>query len=144
MYKVEKLKSIIQEAVDSSLSMREAASKTNLNPKTFFKYAKQFGLFTPNQSGKGIKKKNYSIPLVEIIKGKHPQYHTYKLGKRLIKEGYKKHQCENCLLDIWNNKPIPLELHHIDGNPHNHKYNNLQLLCANCHAQTTTYRGKNK
>jgi len=39
---------------------------------------------------------------------------------------------------------IPLEIHHIDGNPKNHKLGNLQILCPNCHDQTDNYCGKNK
>ena len=39
----------------------------------------------------------------------------------------------------WNNKPIPLQLHYIDGNHNNNKLDNLQLLCPNCHAQTDNY-----
>jgi 5-methylcytosine-specific restriction endonuclease McrA len=31
----------------------------------------------------------------------------------------------------------------MDGNPYNHKLDNLKILCPNCHAQTETYRGKN-
>ena len=144
MYKLEEIKPIIEKAVASSKSMMEASSKTKMNFKTFFKYAKQLNLFTPNQSGKGINKKNYITPLKEIIEGKHNHYNTYRLGKRLIKECYKDHQCEVCLLKEWNNLPIPLELHHIDGNSNNHLLSNLQLLCPNCHAQTNTYRGKKK
>ena len=40
--------------------------------------------------------------------------------------------------------PIPLELHHIDGNNQNNNLTNLTLLCPNCHAMTDNYRGKNK
>jgi hypothetical protein len=38
---------------------------------------------------------------------------------------------------------IPLEIHHVDGNPDNETKENLQILCPNCHAQTDTYKGKN-
>jgi len=34
---------------------------------------------------------------------------------------------------------IPLQIDHIDGNPHNHKSNNLRVLCPNCHSLTPTY-----
>lgn len=144
MYNSEQLRPIIEEAINSSLSMREAASKTQLNFKTFRKYAKKFGLYNPNQSGKGKPKNMPKIPTIDILKGKHPQYHTYKLALRLLNEKIKPRQCEQCKLTEWNNKKIPLELDHIDGNPYNHVLKNLRFLCPNCHAQTSTHRGRNK
>lgn len=53
------------------------------------------------------------------------------------------HRCECCQNTIWNNQPIPLEIHHLDGNHLNNELNNLQLLCPNCHALTNNYCGKN-
>ena len=50
------------------------------------------------------------------------------------------HYCESCKLDTWLNKPIALELEHIDGDRTNNLYSNLKLLCPNCHAQTPTWR----
>lgn len=143
-YKIDDIKEDIELAINSSLSMREAGSKLNMNFKTFVKYAKLLGLYKPNMSGKGIKKKTRITPLSDILAGKNPEYHTYKLGKRLISERIKNHQCEVCKLSVWNNSPIPLELDHIDGNPYNHIYSNIRLLCPNCHAQTSNYRAKNK
>jgi len=35
-------------------------------------------------------------------------------------------------------------VHHKDGDRTNNEYENLTLLCPNCHALTDTYRGKNK
>lgn len=84
------------------------------------------------------------IDLAEILEGKHPEYQTFKLHKRLLKEGIKEHKCEICGNTMWNGEKIPLQLDHIDGNPHNHLLNNLRMLCPNCHAQTETYCGKNK
>jgi hypothetical protein len=66
------------------------------------------------------------------------------IQKRLINEGIIKPVCEICNISEWLNKPIPLELHHIDGNRHNHFLGNLKLLCPNCHSQTDTFRAKNK
>lgn len=144
MYNLEQLKVIIETAIKSSKSMREAATKTNLHFNTFKKYAIELGLYNPNQAGKNIKKKMPKIPLNDILQGKHPQYHTYKLAKRMLNEGIKKHMCEECGITKWNNQLAPLELDHIDGNSYNHLYNNLRFLCPNCHAQTSTHRGKNK
>ena len=50
--------------------------------------------------------------------------------------------CEECGLSEWQDQPIPLELHHRDGNRANNKLNNLVLLCPNCHALTPNYRGR--
>lgn len=53
------------------------------------------------------------------------------------------HICESCNKDVWLNQPIPLQLHHIDGNSQNNDYSNLKILCANCHALTPNYCGRN-
>jgi 5-methylcytosine-specific restriction endonuclease McrA len=62
------------------------------------------------------------------------------LKKHLIKE--KSHQCEKCLLTTWLEQNIVLEVHHKDGNRTNNNFDNLQLLCCNCHAQTDNWRNK--
>lgn len=54
------------------------------------------------------------------------------------------HACFNCKLSEWQGQPIPLELDHIDGNHENNLETNLRVLCPNCHAQTPTYKAKNK
>ena len=56
----------------------------------------------------------------------------------LIKE--RGHKCECCKLNEWIDKPITLELEHIDGDRCNNEKNNLKLLCPNCHSQTSTWR----
>ena len=53
-------------------------------------------------------------------------------------------KCEVYSLDQWLGKPVPLELHHINDVNNDHRIENLQLLCPNCHAQTSSYRGKNQ
>lgn len=45
---------------------------------------------------------------------------------------------------VWNNKPLKLQIEHIDGNSENNTENNLTLLCPNCHTQTPTFGAKNK
>lgn len=129
---------------NKSLSMAQAAQQLNLHFNTFKRYALKFNCYKPNQSGKGMHKtSNRDINVYEIIEGKHPQYQTFKLKNKLFKKGIKERKCECCGLSEWNNLPIPLELHHIDGDRTNHKLENLQILCLNCHAQTETFRAKN-
>jgi hypothetical protein len=53
--------------------------------------------------------------------------------------------CNKCHLGSeWQGKPLTLELDHIDGDATNNSLTNLQLLCPNCHSQTSTYKAKNK
>lgn len=66
---------------------------------------------------------------------------TSKLKNKLIKENIIENKCDVCGLTTWLNKPIVLQLHHIDGNPSNNSLENLQLLCPNCHSQTDNYCG---
>jgi hypothetical protein len=137
----------IIESCKSSLTMSEACAKTGLHFNTFKKRAIELNVYSPNGSGKGLKKPKKighdSYSLNDILDGKHPQYQSNKLRIRLINEGVKEYKCEKCLLEKWQNEPIPLELNHKDGNRNNHLLNNLEMLCPNCHAQTSTYRGKN-
>ena len=54
------------------------------------------------------------------------------------------HVCECCGNIEWLGKPIPLQVHHIDGDGINNDLGNLQLLCPNCHALTDNFCGKNQ
>lgn len=40
-------------------------------------------------------------------------------------------------------KPIPLQIDHINGMNDDNSIANIRLVCANCHAQTDTFCGKN-
>jgi hypothetical protein len=82
-------------------------------------------------------------PLSDYIENNVP-ISSHKLRLRLLKENVFEHKCSSCSLESWLEKPIPLELDHKDGNHENNKLTNLRLLCPNCHALTSTYRGKNK
>ncbi|MBQ0983710.1 HNH endonuclease [Streptomyces sp. F63] len=45
---------------------------------------------------------------------------------------------------VWRDRPLPLEVDHIDGSWRNNRLENLRLLCPSCHSVTDTYRGRNK
>lgn len=52
--------------------------------------------------------------------------------------------CEMCGLSSWNGSRIPIEMDHINGDAYDNSEDNLRLLCPNCHAQTPTYKNKNR
>jgi len=80
---------------------------------------------------------------IEVYLVKNSTCSRTNLKRRLFKEDFKQKQCENCNLSEWFGKPAPLELHHINGVNNDNRIENLQILCANCHAQTDSYCGKN-
>ena len=83
------------------------------------------------------------VQIEEYLNNRRP-IQTYKLKRRLMREGLFEHKCYSCGLTNWKGLPIPLELEHKNGNPQDNTLDNLTLLCPNCHALTATYRGKNK
>jgi hypothetical protein len=64
--------------------------------------------------------------------------------QRLFTAALKEKKCESCDITDWQGQPAPLELDHINGDACDNRIENLRILCANCHAQTSTYKGKNK
>jgi hypothetical protein len=134
----------IKNAIEETNSMLAASAFLQIHYSTFKRYALKYGLYKPNQGGKGSNKpcKN-KYDLHDILNGKHPQYSTYKLKHRLYECGLKTNQCEKCGISEWNGITIACELDHIDGNRTNHSLENLRVLCPNCHSQTSTFRSKN-
>jgi len=83
------------------------------------------------------------IPNEKIFTNNSP-YSTELLKNRILKDNLIKYECSCGIIDTWNNKPIILDLDHVDGNNRNNQISNLRFLCPNCHSQTETYKGRNK
>ena len=64
------------------------------------------------------------------------------LRLRLIREGVKEARCECCGLASWRGAPVPLSLHHVNGDRLDNRLENLKLLCMNCHGQTPNFSGR--
>lgn len=146
----------LQKLLDTSNGYSDLLRSIGMNPKggnpaTLKRIINEYNLDTRQLD---INRSNYfkelahaahskiTYDLDDILNGKHPKYNSYKLLKRLVSSGYKEYKCEICGISEWNNKPISLQLHHIDGNHTNHRLDNLQILCPNCHSQTDTFAGK--
>lgn len=106
------------------------------------------GLNTSHFSGQGWRRGSRTpvVPPVSLdnvlVEGRYSR--TSHLKRRLLEAGLKQPQCEVCGRRRWNGGPMPLELDHVNGRRDDNRLGNLRLLCPNCHAQTTTYRGRNK
>lgn len=120
------------------------ARELGCNPKTINPILAKLGIeYSGNQSGKGISKPNSDYMSLEEYLRNSQDIQSNKVRIKLLREGYKEYKCENCGLTEWLGQPIPLELHHKDGNRNHNEIENYQLLCPNCHAFTDSYRGKN-
>ena len=54
-------------------------------------------------------------------------------------------KCSKCGWSEKNpvSKTVCLDLHHKDGDAHNNKLSNVELICPNCHSLTNTYKRVN-
>ena len=96
--------------------------------------------FTGQAHTKNIGK--YKTPIEDYLTNK-VKITSHKLRLRLLKEGIFEYKCACCGNSEWLGQPIPLELHHKDGNKDNNNLDNLELRCPNCHYFTETYKTKN-
>jgi len=142
----------LEVAVASSFSMASAARQLGLSKhsgayKILRRLIKQYEIDTSHFTGQAWLKSGGCIehgatPLEELlVVGR--RYASSKLKSRLIDEGIKEPRCEECGRQHWRGARIPLELHHINGHSSDNRLSNLRLLCANCHALTDNYRGRN-
>ena len=132
--------------IKNGLSKQEMSRRLSTDIKTLNRYLLKLGIeYHGKQAwneGSFYARKTY-MSFNEYVNRENVNINTNKIRKKLLRDGFKKHICEQCGNTEWMNQPIPLEVHHIDGNKNNNELSNLQLLCPNCHALTPTYRGKN-
>jgi hypothetical protein len=142
----------LRKAVVTSFSIRAVLTEIGLTPsggnyESIKKRIAEMGLDTSHFLGQAILRgssHSYGTrPLADILVHKKLE-NTWRLKNRLLREGFKVHQCERCGKKRWLGQPIPLELHHIDGDRTNNTLHNIELVCPNCHALTDNYRGSKK
>ena len=129
----------INAAIQSTQSMSQAAIYLGVSYNTFTKYAKQYDLFKPLKSSKGIRKSHngqFTHDIAKILEGKNPNpYREQTLLSKAIREGYIAPCCSNCNQDFSQydmRKDPPLMLDFFDKNPQNTQIHNLRALCFNC------------
>lgn len=142
----------LKEIVAKSFSISEVLKNFNLSvtggsSKTLKKYLKLFNISTEHFDSKKHwleayetkKKTNDEIFCVDS------KASTEMARRRIIKEKLLNYECTECEnKGEWNGKPLTLQLEHKNGNNTDHRLENLEFLCPNCHSQTPTYGSKNK
>jgi HNH endonuclease len=84
-----------------------------------------------------------AMPLAELLTADTPRG-RFNIKRRLLLEGVKDGRCDGCGVSAWRGAPLSLELHHVNGDRHDNRVENLALLCPNCHSQTDSYSGRNR
>lgn len=111
----------------------------------FANYNIDYSHFNANNNRAKVLRQNgvsKRVSLEDILSNKAWQEGNH-IKKKLFAENIKEKKCEECgQNDIWNGKPLTLQLDHVDGNNRNNFIENLKILCPNCHTQTSTYSRK--
>jgi len=139
---------IIERKEEILLWIEERQSKSFIckqlqcKPETLNGYLKKWGIKYEGRQDwqRGNTSTTYKS-LEEYLKKENPKSHI--ILQKMIKEGYKEHKCELCGNATWLGQPIPLELHHKDGNHFNNTLDNFEILCPTCHALQPNNAGKN-
>lgn len=98
--------------------------------------------YSGNKGRKGLKRVSERRSITDYLVKDGPFIQSYRLKERLLDEDFKERRCEKCKNTEWLGLPIPLELHHVDGDRHNNQLDNLQILCPNCHSLSPNNSGK--
>src|SRR3989338_3737810 len=139
-------------AVKHSFSYRQVLAKLGLreaggNYDQIKKYIKEYNLNVAHFKGRGWNAGlrgigKVLIPLDKILV-KESTFQSFKLKRRLFEADLKPLHCEQC---GWAERTeggyLPLELDHINGDRHDNRFENLRVLCPNCHSLTKNHRGR--
>ena len=83
-----------------------------------------------------------ALPLEELLAPDTPRDRN-NIKQRLLAAGVKRNRCEQCGIARWHRRALSLCLHHVNGERHDNRLENLVLLCPNCHSQTPNFGSKN-
>jgi hypothetical protein len=104
------------------------------------------------------KKRKVSLKSIEVLKKanaarkfphekvfvENSSYPRHRLKERIINENMIMYCCKICNTPpMWNGKPMPLILDHINGINNDNRLENLRFVCSNCDSQLDTYKSRN-
>jgi len=125
--------SVVQEAYDSGLSVRQCAQRFGFCIASWNAAVKR-GAVVPRPQ---------AMPLEALLVRGRSATSRGHLKQRLLKAQLKENRCEGCGITEWRGRPLAMQLHHRNGDGLDNRLENLEFLCANCHSQTESWGGRN-
>lgn len=169
-YNIDVEKDLLQSLVSASLSTREISTCMGVSHVTVIRYMKKFGLVSlrkrdaktqkfcivcnsPTKTGKFCSVRCSSKESFDIyierwknneVSGGSGENISLRVRKYLFSEC--QYRCPKCGWDKVNpyTMKVPLTIHHINNNPADHSYGNLEVLCPNCHSLTENFGSRNR
>jgi len=143
-YSKEELENIVK----NSYSYREVLIKlgyscvNGANNNTLKKYLNKYNISVEHFTY--YRRKNqYQLSFDEIF-CKNSLASQKRLREAVIKYNILIYKCELCGNEgVWMDKPLSLNLDHINGHNHDNRIQNLRWLCPNCDRQQPTFGAKN-
>jgi len=136
------------------ISLRAVLRRLRLNAsganyKTIQATITRLRLDTSHFLGRGhLKGKSHNwsprLPLDVVLVMNSTYMSIQSLKRRLLAKNLLQRRCSVCGLTDWRGAALALILDHINGDPRDHRLENLRLLCPNCNSQTPTFAGRNK
>lgn len=118
-------------------NIRAAITREGIDASHIPKFAEQSALMGLRYGGQN----RYSTE--ELLKTLFIRGRRFTDSHRRYLPLFKPVICGVCLmLPVWQDKPLTLQIDHLDGDRTNNELNNLQWTCPNCHSQTPTWGNK--
>ena len=127
-----------------SMSCRNSRSRPESVRRKISEGVKKSEYLQSEEWKKNVSEANRNEERIQRVKEKwvakrdYENSHISTLKKYYLEDKY---GCENCGISDWMGNPIILEVHHIDSDNTNNKFDNFKALCPNCHSQTDGWRG---
>lgn len=131
----------LRDIIQNSLSVYEVAKFIQVSRQVItrlvIKYNIDISHFVPNG-----KAKRYLMPNTVLIE--NSEFDNAEVIRCIKRNNLLEYKCIFCGLEsIWQGKKLTIQLHHKNGKRRDHRLENLEFACPNCHSQTDNYKGKN-
>ncbi len=151
-------KDLLAEAARNSYSVAEVMRKLNIQPAGgthahIKKRLMDFGIDTSHFLGQGwnIHGRQTGGPIkriaqqILILRPSHSPLEKTRFLRRALLEVGREYKCAMCGSEaIWNDRPLVLEIDHINSLRYDNRVENLRFLCPNCHSQTSGYNKRSR